>query len=132
MKSSIEFDCMDFEKVVFGWQHFLKYFDLGKPLQVTAYSDPEYPKICLLFLEPDGSGRMKGKARGSVHREDCERFFAFCGWDIFKKYEHGKKQRIIVNYDPQNKAVSIEVHKDLCGWKEFEEMSSKYFPYYPT
>ncbi len=124
--------CVDFEKAVFGWQHFLKYFELGRPLRVVAYSDPEYPKICLLFLEPDGFGGMRGKMRGSIHREDCERFFAFCGWDIFRYYEHGKRQRIILNYDPQNEAASIGVYEALCDWKEFEETSSRYFPNDPT
>ena len=103
----LEFDYVDFEKVVFGWQHFLRYFELGKMMRVIAESDPCNPKIDLVFLESNEHGEWKEKAHGSINRTDCMRFFSFSGLRIFKKFKSGKKQRIIVEYDPQNEKASI-------------------------
>ncbi len=104
----MKLDYIDFEKVVFGWQHIARYFELGKHTRIIAESAPDNPKIELHFWVQDASGKMIEKVHGGINRLDCERFFAYSGMKIFDEYEVGKKQRIIVEYDPQGKNAFIE------------------------
>ena len=104
------FDYIDFEKVVFGWQQILRYFELGKSKQVVIDYDPEKPKIKIIFLAPDENGVMSKQTVGSIDRLDCERFFLSLGEKFVGFLKMGEKQRIIVEYDPQNEKASIEFH----------------------
>ena len=103
----MRFDYIDFEKVVFGWQHIIRYFKLGEHKQVVIDYDPGNPKIQIFFFAPDKNGVMRREAIGSITRFDGERFALSLGRGFMGDLV-GKKQRIIVDYDPQNEKAFVE------------------------
>lgn len=107
----MELNYIDFEKVVFGWQQILRYFELGKGKQIVIDYDPDNPKIRMFFFAPAQDGVMRSETVGSIDRFDCERFALTLGKGLMRDFKVGKKQRITMDYDPQNKRASIEFQK---------------------
>lgn len=105
----IEVNYVDFEKVVFGLEHILRHFTLGKRCKVIADYDPQNSKIFLSFYGEDESGILKKETWGAICRVDCERFIKFCEYKFLRSFEAGKRQWVIVDYDPQNEKTLIEI-----------------------
>lgn len=107
-KTVKEVNCADFERIVFGWQNLLSVFNIGKHQRVVADYDPEERMVRFSALIPDENGELKERTWGKIKRTECERFILFAGKKCIESFEIGKKQRVIVDYDPEKKKATIE------------------------
>lgn len=83
-------------------------FTMGKKCRAVVDYDPREPKIHLSFLEKSDDGEMAERIWGDICRRDCERFALFLGQRFLKVFEIGKKQRIIIDYDPLAGSTTID------------------------
>ena len=109
--ASMKINYVDFEKVVFGLESIFRYFTMGQRRIVVAEYDPDQRMIHMSFCTPDENGVPKEETWGDIHRASCERLFLFTGGRFPEGFKIGERQRIIVDYDPQNKKASIECFK---------------------
>lgn len=102
-----DINIIDFEKVFWGVQLFVNFFWCGERRRVVAEFNPKKKIVKVNLFKPDKNGNLKYEAHGSVQRKDCERFLVFIGKKYIEDFEPGKRQRIIIDYDPQNKKAGI-------------------------
>lgn len=110
-ESKVDLNYIDFEKVVFGLEHILSRMELGKQKQIIFEYVPELPYVHISFRIPDNNGRMMEETWGDINRESCERFILFIGKKFVETFEIGVRQRVIVDYDPQNHRASVRCIK---------------------